>query len=180
MVRTRVGYAGGRTRNPTYYSIGDHTETLQIDFDPTRITYAELLEIFWKTHNGCESARSRQYMTAVFYENEDQQKLAIETRDREAARRGANITTAIVPATEFTIAEDYHQKYHLRHRAELLRDLRRMYPQDADLVNSTTAARINGYLGGYGSRGTFEKEVEAYGLSAEGRQALTTIMQRKR
>jgi peptide-methionine (S)-S-oxide reductase len=180
VVRTRVGYAGGRTKNPTYYSIGDHTETLQIDYDPTQITYAALLDIFWKTHNGCGSQGSRQYMTAVFYENEEQKTLAEETRDREAARRGAPITTAILPATEFTVAEDYHQKYHLRHQAPLLRDFRRMYPSDADFMNSTAAARINGYLGGYGSRATFEKERAAYGLSPEGLQTLTTLLPRAR
>lgn len=119
-------------------------------------------------------------MTAVFYENEDQKKLAFETRDREAARRGAPITTAILPATEFTLAEDYHQKYNLRHRAELMRDLRRMYPNDADLVNSTTAARLNGYLGGNGSHALFEQEADSYGLTAEGRNALNRVMQRQR
>jgi hypothetical protein len=139
-----------------------------------------VLDIFWKTQNGCDSSRSRQYMTAVFYENEEQKRLAFETRDRESARRGQPINIAILPATEFTIAEDYHQKYSLRHRAELMRDLRRMYPNDADFVNSTTAARLNGYLGGFGARATFEKEADSYGLSEEGRRALNAVGQRLR
>jgi hypothetical protein len=119
-------------------------------------------------------------MTAVFYENEEQKRLAFETRDREAARHGAAIVTAILPATEFTIAEDYHQKHSLRRGAELMRDMRRMYANDADFVNSTTAARLNGYLGGFGSRATFEKEVDSYGLSADGRRVLNDIGQRMR
>jgi len=51
VIRTRVGYAGGSTNNPTYYNLGDHSETVQIDYDPTRISYEELLEVFWDSHN---------------------------------------------------------------------------------------------------------------------------------
>ena len=51
MVRTRVGYAGGMKINPTYYDLGDHTETIQIDYDPAKITYEKLLDVFWDSHN---------------------------------------------------------------------------------------------------------------------------------
>ncbi len=51
MIRTRVGYAGGSEENPTYYDLGGHTETVEIDYDPTRISYEELLAIFWDSHN---------------------------------------------------------------------------------------------------------------------------------
>ncbi len=67
MVRTRVGYAGGTKRNPTYYNLGDHTETIQIDYDPTYVSYRELLDIFWESHDPAARPWSRQYMAVVFY-----------------------------------------------------------------------------------------------------------------
>jgi peptide-methionine (S)-S-oxide reductase len=176
VVRTRVGYAGGQKANPTYYSMGDHTESLQIDFNPEQVSYAALLDIFWATHNPCARAGSRQYMSAVFYHNDVQKELAQKTRDREAARRAAPVTTAILPLTAFYLAEDYHQKYMLRH-SDLMREFKAMYPDAQDLVNSTAAARVNGYLGHHGSSAALEQEIDRFGLSAKAREALRRSVQ---
>ena len=78
-MRTRVGYSGGTKENPTYHDLGDHTETVQIDYDPTRVSYDKLLEIFWKSHNPRYQSRSRQYMIAVFYQDAEQKKRAERT-----------------------------------------------------------------------------------------------------
>ena len=77
IIRTRVGYAGGETRNPTYSHIGDHTETVQVDYDPRRITYEDLLVIFWESHSPRERAWGRQYMNAVFFHDEKQRLAAM-------------------------------------------------------------------------------------------------------
>lgn len=114
MVRTRVGYAGGTTQGPTYRSLGDHSETIQIDYDPTEISYAELLDVFWDSHNPAYPDHSRQYMSIVFYHDEVQKRLAMETKARQEVRAGSQVFTEIVPYTEFYLAEDYHQKYRLR------------------------------------------------------------------
>lgn len=111
VVRTRVGYAGGTTANPTYHRLGDHTETLQLEYDPERISYQELLDEFWASHNPAERPWSRQYMAAIFYHDGEQKRLAEASRDRVAATLGQATTTAILPAGEFYRAEDYHQKY---------------------------------------------------------------------
>ena len=79
MVRTRVGYAGGTTDNPTYYKIGDHSETIQIDYDPSVISYRQLLDVFWNGHNCTLRSPTRQYMSIVFYHNEQQRQLAEDT-----------------------------------------------------------------------------------------------------
>lgn len=178
MVRTRVGYAGGRKPQPTYHDLGDHTETLQIDFDPTRLTFAAILDVFWKTHNPCATQWSRQYMSALFYHDEDQKRLALERRDREAARRGAPVTTALLPATEFYRAEDYHQKYLLQRSLPLMQEFAAMYPDARAFTDSTAAARVNGYLGGHGTRAELQAEVESYGLTPAGREALLAAVRR--
>jgi methionine-S-sulfoxide reductase len=171
-VRTRVGYSGGTKINPTYHSLSDHTETVQIDYDPSRTSYEELLAVFWESHAPGAASWSRQYQAAVFYHNAEQQRLALETKARVAAKIKGEVFTRILPATEFYLAEDYHQKYFLRQRPELLEALRAIYPAAGELVASTAAARLNGYAAGYGSREGLLPEIDNLGLSETGRKRL--------
>jgi len=94
--------------------MGDHTETLQIDFDPSQISYEELLDIFWASHRPTNPPRSRQYMSAILYHSEEQRRAAEASRDRIAAAIG-NVFTRIAPFERFYLAEEYHQKYYEKH-----------------------------------------------------------------
>jgi methionine-S-sulfoxide reductase len=172
VIRTRVGYSGGTKKNPTYHDLGDHSETIQIDFDPSLVSYEHLLDVFWKAHDATSRSWSRQYRAALFFHNEEQKRLALESRDREAARINGKIRTEILPAFEFYLAEDYHQKYYLRQDFVLGNEFRMMFPSEKDLVNSTAAARVNGYIGGYGNRATLKEELDQLGLSEAGRKRL--------
>lgn len=176
-----MGYSGGTTKNPTYYSLGDHSEAIQIDYDPNEISYGRLLEIFWSSHNPTQRAWSTQYKAVVFYHTEDQKRLAVETRDREAATRNSKIATEILPARDFYVAEAYHQKYRLRQNRELMKEFNTIYPSNDDFVNSTAAARLNGYLDGYGNTESLQQELESLGLSHEARDRLVnTVRNRKK
>ena len=163
-------------KSPSYYNLGDHTETIQIDYDLDQITYHELLDVFWKSHNPTIRAASRQYMSVIFYHDEEQERLALETRSREAANRNARLYTEIVPYTEFYLAEDYHQKYRLQHEQDLMDEFRQMFPHMADFINSTAAARVNGYLAGYGTSQELEDEINGLGLSEAGVRKLRQIV----
>jgi peptide-methionine (S)-S-oxide reductase len=176
VVRTRVGYAGGAKKHPTYRSLGDHTETVQVDYDPAVISYQELLEVFWASHDPARPAWSRQYMNVILYHNNEQQRLAEESRARVAAKLGKPVQTALLPATLFTLAEDYHQKYYLRQASGLWREVSHRFPKLEDLVNSRAAARLNGYVAGLGSPAQLEEELADLGLSPEtGRQLLAWV-----
>jgi methionine-S-sulfoxide reductase len=178
-VRTRVGFAGGTGKNPTYRNILDHSETIQIDYDPAVTSYAKMLEVFWKSHNPCAASGSRQYRTAIFYQNDQQKKFAFATRDAEAARRGRKIVSAVEPMGEFTLAEDYHQKYYLRNMRDIMKEFSAMYPDLKGFVNSTAAMRVNAYIDGYGSLATLEKDIKDLGLSPEaGKKLIETFKQR--
>ena len=107
---------------------------------------------------------SRQYMSAVYFHSEEQERLALETRNREGTKRKGKIYTEIVPASEFYLAETYHQKYLLRQRPALMKEFNAIYPATEDFVNSTAAARINGYLGGYGTFSALKAELNNLGL----------------
>jgi len=111
-------------------------------------------------------------MSILFYHTDEQRRLAEESKGREEAARGRALYTEIMPAHVFTPAEDYHQKYTLRYERELWAELKAIYPRTEDLIASTAAARINGYLGGHGSVEQFQAEIDTLGLSEAGRQRL--------
>ncbi|MDD5112162.1 MAG: peptide-methionine (S)-S-oxide reductase MsrA [Candidatus Altiarchaeota archaeon] len=105
---TRVGYTGGTKKNPTYHDLGDHTESVEIKFNPDVIPYKELLEHFWSQHNpGAISVT--QYKSAIFYHNEEQRKKAEESKRRQQEK--GDVVTEVLPAGVFYEAEEYHQKY---------------------------------------------------------------------
>jgi len=147
-LRTRVGYAGGTQLNPTYETIGDHTESVQIDYDPNIITYEQLLAVFWKSHSPEIPSYSRQYASIIFYHDETQRRLAEESKARQEEQAG-QVHTEILPAGRFYLAEDYHQKYQLSHLTDLAQVLRALYPNQEDYVNSTVTARANAFAAGY-------------------------------
>lgn len=175
MVSTRVGYAGGTSVNPAYHNLGDHSETVRIEYDPAQISYGELLDVFWASHNPTYEAPSRQYMSIVLYHDDEQRALAIETREREQAEAGARVFTEVVPAGEFYLAEDYHQKFFLRRVPDILKELTDVYPRIEDFVASTAVARINGYVAGYGVKENLREELGSLGLTPQGQARLLDI-----
>jgi peptide-methionine (S)-S-oxide reductase len=121
---TAVGYAGGETKNPTYEEIcsglTNHAEVVQVVFDPRKLTYEELLKVFWEGHDPTQGMRQgndagTQYRSAIYTYGEEQNKAANASRDRYqkaiAAKGFKPITTEIRQAPEFYYAEDYHQQY---------------------------------------------------------------------
>ncbi|MEJ2315296.1 MAG: peptide-methionine (S)-S-oxide reductase [Nitrospirota bacterium] len=77
-----MGYAGGRKGNPTYHSLGDHSEAIQIDYDPEKVSYEELLRVFWGGHDPGSQSWSRQYRNILFYHDPKQKELALKSRER--------------------------------------------------------------------------------------------------
>lgn len=121
---TAAGYAGGFTPNPTYEEVCSgrtgHTEAVLVVFDPQRVSYEELLKVFWESHDPTQGMRQgndvgTQYRSAVYVHSPEQRRLAEASRDAfqtELARAGYGaITTEIADAGEFYFAEDYHQQY---------------------------------------------------------------------
>lgn len=123
ILKVTSGYTGGHTENPTYEEVCSnttgHAEAVQIEFDPTVISYRKLLDIFWRqidpTDAGGQFAdRGSSYRTAIFYHSEEQRRLAEESRKEleESGRFDKPIVTEIVPASTFYPAEEYHQDFH--------------------------------------------------------------------
>ena len=169
MLRTRVGYCGGTKESPTYRAMGDHTEAIGIDYDPTVISYEDLLERFWTSHHCGAGFGGRQYMNAVFYHNDGQRKMAEAARKKAARKQGVSVDqvkTALLPVGRFTYAERYHQKYALPRTSEVRLFLEEVYPTAKELADSTVATRLNAYLGSGYDRdvAVLEEEAADYGL----------------
>jgi len=178
VIRTRVGYAGGTKKDPTYHSLGDHSETIQIDYDPTKISYERLLDLFWQSHSPDSRPYSRQYMSLIFYHSDEQRRLALATKEHEEARLGRKLYTEIVPFASFYPAEGYHQKYYLKGVNELAKEFAEVYPDPARFVASTAVARVNGYAARLGTPNQLEEEIKSLGLSPAGEKRLWGIVGR--
>jgi len=108
-----MGYAGGTIPNPTYHNLGNHTETVRVYYDPTRITYEELLDVYWNSRDYTQQYTT-QYKSIIFYHNDEQRETAEQyVRELEASGKWANpIVTEVTPLDLFYVAEDYHQQYY--------------------------------------------------------------------
>jgi peptide-methionine (S)-S-oxide reductase len=157
--------------------MGDHAEAIEIDFDPTIISFDTMLNMFWNWHSPTGKTYSRQYMSAIFYNSDDQRYLAEESRKRLEASVGT-VRTEIMPLKRFYMAEDYHQKYTLKRMTEIMDEFSAMYPNHNDLVASTAVARANAYASGYGTLEMFDAEAPCYGLSASSLLRLRKVLER--
>jgi peptide-methionine (S)-S-oxide reductase len=173
VVRTRVGFAGGTTVNPTYRNMGDHTETVEIDFDPAILSYGEVLLHFWRNHYpNRDNYKGRQYISLLRYHDEEQ-KAAIESVKKEMEKElGEPIETEIAPFDGFTLAEERHQKYYLKRYPKALAQLKELYPLPELLVDSTFAARLNGFVKGYGTREGLKREIAEWPINENCREML--------
>lgn len=156
-----MGYAGGTTDGPTYQDLGDHSESVEIDFDPGVISYEDLLDVFWQDADPTAESWSRQYRAAIFTRGDRQARLARESRAREAERLGRPVKTPIEPLRRFWRAEDCHQKFRLRSTPAWMDRFTDL--SDAQLADSTAAARVNGFLDGHLGRGALEAELRRLG-----------------
>jgi peptide-methionine (S)-S-oxide reductase len=126
VIGTAVGYEGGSLERPSYQDVCSdstgHAEVVEVDFDPARVSYEQLLDRFWGLHDPTTLNRQgpdvgSQYRSAIFYHDDDQRRLAEAARDRAQAsgRFRRPIVTLIVPASTFWRAEEYHQQYLVKH-----------------------------------------------------------------
>jgi peptide-methionine (S)-S-oxide reductase len=122
VISTRVGYTGGNSPNPTYKEVctdrTGHAEAVEVEYDPAKLSYDQLLDVFWENHDPTQLNRQgpdwgTQYRSAIFYHTPEQEAAAKASKERlEKHRRFSKpIVTQIVPAVPFFEAEDYHQQY---------------------------------------------------------------------
>lgn len=161
VVRTRVGYCGGTTANPDYFHLGDHSEAVQVEFDPVHLDYAQLLQEARQLGDFGSPVRKRQYRSAVFTHDSQQAQLA---RQQGLAE--------VEPAGRFYLAEDSHQKYYLQQQVTLMRELRSRFADFRSFNNSTSAALGNAMAAGVLPRPQVEQLLPGLEFSAPAQQLL--------
>jgi peptide-methionine (S)-S-oxide reductase len=118
------GYTGGHTENPTYHQVctdtTGHAEAVEVTFDPSKVSFEQLLDVFWKIHDPTQVNRQgpdhgSQYRSAIFTHSREQEAVAKGSRDAQQTALGRPIATTIEPVSRFYHAEDYHQRYFERH-----------------------------------------------------------------
>ncbi len=123
VLQTAVGYAGGKTENPTYEDVcsdeSGHAEVVEVEYDPARVSYDQLLDVFWSGHNPTTLNRQgpdvgTQYRSATFFHTPEQEAAAKASKERleKSHRFSRPIVTEITPASRFWRAEEYHQRYY--------------------------------------------------------------------
>ncbi len=125
VLATAVGYAGGKTENPTYKEVCSdrtgHAEVVEVEYDPSKTSYEELLEVFWENHDPTTPNRQgpdvgTQYRSVVFFLTPEQEAAALVSKEQAQSKFKNPIVTQIKPASEFYRAEDYHQRYFEKNR----------------------------------------------------------------
>jgi len=125
VISTTSGYAGGIVENPTYEQVSaggtGHAEVVQVLYDPEKVSYEQLLEVFWRNidpldRGGQFCDRGLQYRSAIFYENEEQKQAALRSRERleQSGRLPGPVMTGVVPLKAFYPAEEYHQDFYIK------------------------------------------------------------------
>ena len=120
VTKTRVGYSGGHTQNPSYEDVCSHgtghAEVVEVTYDDERLSYNDLLRVFWDKHDPTQLNRQGwdigdQYRSAIFFHDEEQQETATRSKEQQQGRYKRPVVTEIEPAQTFYEAEDYHQQY---------------------------------------------------------------------
>jgi len=180
VVRTRTGYTGGTTIDPYYEKIGDHSEAVAMDYDPTVVSYEQLLDVFWSCHDPTYPDYSQRVKPRIYYHDEEQKVVALGSKQLLELKLGKKVFTEIVPATEFYLAELNYQKYMLQQVPELVTDvLPVILNSEGSMTNSTALARINGYIGGNGTMEKLAQQLNSLGLSEKGKKKLLEITTRR-
>jgi peptide-methionine (S)-S-oxide reductase len=120
VTRTTAGYTGGAVQQPTYEDVctdrTGHAEAVEVEFDPGKVSYEQLLDVFWSSHDPTQLNRQgpdvgTQYRSAIFVHDDEQAAQATASKERAQQRHDRSVVTEIVPAATFWTAEDYHQRY---------------------------------------------------------------------
>ncbi|PZD95356.1 peptide-methionine (S)-S-oxide reductase [Paenibacillus sambharensis] len=173
VLRTSTGYAGGTAPSPTYKQMGDHSEMVEVEYDPAEITLVELLTVFWSHHKpvNINGYKGLQYRSLLLYRDEEQQRTMLKVKALREQESG-ELATDIQPYEHFYRAEDKHQKYYLKRYPDAVEKLQQLYSSPDKMIASTLAARLNGIAKGYSGMERLRMEIADWPLEPAERDAV--------
>jgi len=186
---TRVGYAGGTKISPTYYSLGDHSESVEVCFHPSQVSFLELLKVFWKKHDPMRRT-SPQYRSKIFFTSDAQAREATSFIARKSNEMRKRIPTEVAPISHFYPAEWRHQKHCLRRHPSLLQVLTKQSTQKIDSLSVKDArclsvqqlwlqhalCKINAFVGCPVPMAVFQHSAKELGLTSPMEQYIRDVI----
>lgn len=148
VVRTRVGYAGGTKSDPSYEVLGDHTEVVQVEYDPEQLSFSTLLERVFSEHNPYQQPQKRQYQNIILTETAAQHDQLLTVLD-ESDLNCDRIETRLESLDRFHLAEAYHQKFNLRGKRWITDVFTEAGYDDEAVRESPSAAKLNAHVAGH-------------------------------
>lgn len=145
VVRTRVGYAGGTTPDPTYQAVGDHSEAIQVDYDPDETSFEDLLGVAIDEHDPTHQPAKRQYQHVLFYETDAERTSIDDALDELTV---PSVETRVEPLDAFSLAEPYHQTFNLDGKRYVTDAFDAAGYDASDVRESPAAAKLNAVLAG--------------------------------
>ncbi|WP_244935781.1 peptide-methionine (S)-S-oxide reductase MsrA [Paenibacillus glycanilyticus] len=181
VIRTRVGFAGGTTAEPSYRSMGDHTETVELQFDAALVSYDELLELFWNNHNpyNINGYKDRQYQSLLLYRDDEQAEAFRRIKSRMEETKGI-LDTELSPFNAFYPAESRHQKYYLKRFPDAVEKLMSLYLSEEELERSTLAARLNGVAKGFLNLERLQNEMKGWPVAEDELKKILSLIRQIR
>ena len=146
---TAVGYTGGAKEEPSYRNLGNHAEALRISYNPEKITYKELLEVYWENHEPKNAITAGQYRSEIFAADEKQATAARDFMEQKREDYEGELNLSVSQLDEFHEAEDYHQKYYLTQDQKLGQYREKLMARGENLTYSRLLTKLNAYSRGY-------------------------------
>lgn len=175
VLRTRVGYAGGNSTNPSYDNLGNHVEVFEVDYDPEILSYATMVELYFTTYDATARPFSQRVASVIYYRNKDEQVIAEQIKSSLEAASEEGIFTILRPIDTFYLAEEKHQLSYLKQEVSLYAELQVMFDEEDQLLLSILASKLNGFIAGYGHEEDFEHVLSKSSLSQASLDRLRTI-----
>jgi len=178
VLRTRVGYSGGKSSNPSYKVVDLHSEVVEIDYDPDVISYAELIDIFFNAHNETLRPYDQRVKSLIFYRNEVEYEIAKTKIDaiRKNTDKNESVYTELKAFEILYLAEPEHQNRSLKLEPSLYSELKQIFKTEDKILFSILASKLNGYIYGYGTLEEAQTLLESSGLSEASKQRVFDVI----
>lgn len=157
--------------------MADHTECLEIDFDPQEIGFEEIVKRFWSSHNSNRgNYKGRQYLSILLFHDAEQKEMIERVKESLERSMADKIDTEIASYRGFTLAEERHQKYYLKRYPKAMEKLMCYYETHKQIVDATLVARLNSFVKGYGTLVALKEEVAGWNIPEEMKEELVALV----
>jgi len=182
VLRTRVGYSGGKSTNPSYKVVDFHTEVVEIDYDPEIISYGELIDIFFSSHNETLRPYDQRVKSLIFYRNDAEYDIAKQKLNniRMSTPEEESVFTELKSFEVFYLAEPEHQNRSLKLETSLYGEIEQMFGTDDKVLLSILASKLNGYIYGYGTLEGAQNLLDLSGLSDASKARVIDVIQNRK